>query len=290
MMFTKKVLPQAIHNTSNSLIKFLVPLGGAFLCASASTFAQNETNPAAEDIEELVVVGSRIRQTNPNTISPVNVISRESATAAGLNSITDILQSNALTGGSSQVNNAYGGYVTDGGPGANTLSLRGLGASRTLVLINGRRVAPSGTQGAVGTADLNVLPTALIERVEVLRDGASSIYGSDAVSGVVNVITRDDVDGLTIEGDFNLPTEGDGEQYRFSISGGMDEEGFSVSGSFDYYERKDLTLNQRDWTRCNKDMFRDPETGESLDYVDPKTGKPKCYPLTTTGSNGVTIN
>ncbi len=289
-MLSQHFLQKRIRGLSTTWISYPVLFCSAFLCASAPTFGQEATDPGAEDIEELVIVGSRIRQTSVNTISPVKIVTRESASGAGLNSTTDLLQSNSITGGSSQINNAYGGYVTEGGPGANTISLRGLGASRTLVLINGRRVSPSGTQGAVGTADLNVLPTALTEHVEILRDGASSIYGSDAVSGVVNVITRDDIEGFTIDGDFNLPTEGEGEQYRFAISGGMHEEDFSFSGSFDYYERKDLSLADREWTRCNRDMFRDPETGESLDFIDPKTDKAKCYPITSTGSNGVTIN
>lgn len=278
--------------TSSPLTKlFTVASVCSFLWASPQTLAQTtEKNKAKEEIEELVVVGSRIRQTNLKTISPTILISREDAAAAGLNSTADLLQSNAITGGASQINNAFGGYVTNGGPGANTISLRGLGESRTLVLINGRRVAPSGTQGSVGTADLNVLPTAMIERVEILRDGASSIYGSDAVSGVINVITREEIEGLSIEGDFNHPTEGEGEQTRLSISGGMNEERFSLSGSFDVYERKSLTLGDREWTRCNQDKFRDPVTGESYDDIDPKTGKSKCYPITTTGSNGVTVN
>jgi iron complex outermembrane receptor protein len=289
-MFTKNALHLAITTTKVSLTKYLLPLGSTLLLLSPSALSQTGNPNSASEIEELVVVGSRIRQTNLKTISPTQMITRESAATAGLNSTVDLLQSNALTGGASQINNAYGGYVTNGGPGANTISLRGLGASRTLVLINGRRVAPSGTQGAVGTADLNVLPTAMIERVEVLRDGASSIYGSDAVSGVINVITREEVEGWAIEGDFNYPTEGDGEQIRLSLSGGMNEERFSLSGSFDYYERKPLTLGDRKWTRCNQDKLRDPQTGESADFIDPNTGKSKCYPITTTGSNGVTIN
>jgi iron complex outermembrane recepter protein len=242
------------------------------------------------DVEELVIVGSRIRQTNLKTIAPIKMIDREYSTLSGLNSTTDLLQGNAVTGGTSQINNAYGGYVTDGGPGANTISLRGLGASRTLVLINGRRVSASGTRGAVGTADLNVLPTAMIERVEILKDGASSIYGSDAISGVINVVTRNDLNGFSIEGDYNDPAEGEGEQMRMSLSAGFSEEAFKLSGSFDVYERRELNLQHRDWARCNQDLFRDPETGESLDYIDPATGKPKCYPITGTGSNGVTIN
>ncbi len=300
-MIKQNTLYLAIHThtvqtvtslASSPLTKLLTAAGVcSLLWASPQTLAQTtEKAKAKEEIEEMVVVGSRIRQTNLKTISPTLLITREDAAAAGLNSTADLLQSNAITGGASQVNNAFGGYVTNGGPGANTISLRGLGESRTLVLINGRRVAPSGTQGSVGTADLNVLPTAMIERVEILRDGASSIYGSDAVSGVINVITRETVEGLSIEGDFNHPTEGEGEQTRLSISGGMDEERFSLSGSFDVYERKALALGDREWTRCNQDKFRDPETGESYDFIDPATGKSKCYPLTATGSNGVTVN
>ena len=247
--------------------------------------------PTSDDsATEVTVVGSRIRRTTFDSPSPIQVVTREDATAAGFNSTTELLQSSAVTGGSSQINNAYGGYVTDGGPGANTISLRGLGAGRTLVLINGRRVSPAGTRGAVGSADLNVLPTAMIERVEVLKDGASSIYGSDAIGGVVNVITQDKVDGFTIEGDFNKPTEGAGEQNRFSISGGKSDDRWSISGSIDYYERSNLRLRDRDWTKCNRDGLRDPETGESLDFIDPKTGKSKCYTVSGTGSNGVTIN
>lgn len=265
----------------------------SLLWASPMLLAQTVTDAQAKtpgEIEELVIVGSRIRQTNLKTISPTTLVSRDDATAAGFNSTTDLLQSTLITGGASQLNNAYGGYVVEGGSGANTISLRGLGASRTLVLINGRRVAPAGTQGAVGTADLNVLPTAMIERVEILRDGASSIYGSDAVSGVINVITRDQVDGLTIEGDFNHPSEGEGEQTRLSIAGGLNEERLSIAGSVDYYERRALKLGDRAWTRCNQYQFRDPETGEPLDYIDPKTGEAKCYPISVSGANGVTSN
>lgn len=251
--------------------------------------AQKPAKPKS-DVEEVVVVGSRIRRSSLESISPVMVVTREEMTSAGFNSVSELLQSNSITGGASQINNAYGGYVTNGGPGSNTISLRGLGESRTLVLINGRRIAPAGTRGSVGSADLNVLPTAMIEHVEVLQDGASSIYGSDAIGGVINVITMDAVEGLTLEGDLNLPTEGAGEQYRFSISGGYNEERLSLSGSFDYFERRDLALKDRDWTKCNVEGLRDPQTGEIADFIDPLTNKPKCYPLGADGTNGVTIN
>ena len=128
----------------------------------------------------------------------------------GFDSTTAALQSAGVTAGSGQINNAFGGFVTDGGPGANTIGLRGLGATRTLVLMNGRRISPAGTRGAVGTADVNVLPSSVIDRIEILKDGASSIYGSDAVAGVINIITRKNIHGVTFEGQYNAPEDGGG--------------------------------------------------------------------------------
>ncbi|HYC05722.1 MAG TPA: TonB-dependent receptor [Azospirillaceae bacterium] len=248
------------------------------------------TTGTSEDPLEVVVVGSRLRRDTFNSPSPIQLVTREETTAAGLASAAEILQGSGVTGGSAQINNAFGGFVTDGGPGANTISLRGLGAGRTLVLINGRRVAPAGTRGAVGSADLNVLPNAIIERVEILRDGASSIYGSDAIAGVVNVITDTAIDGITVEGQYNRPTRGQGEQGRASVVAGTSGERWKVAGSLEYYERGNLTLADRDWTRCNTDYRFDPVTGQQIDFIDPLTNQPKCYPITGTGSNGVTIN
>lgn len=290
-----------LHNAIQRAVRSALPaksvelaLGCALLLAATTTWAAeppaSQSAAAEGEVTEVVVVGSRIRRDTFNSPSPVQVITREEATAAGFASTTEALQSNAVTTGGAQINNAFGGFVTDGGPGANTIGLRGLGAGRTLVLINGRRVAPAGTRGAVGSADLNVLPNAMVERVEVLRDGASSVYGSDAVAGVVNVITRNKVDDLTFEGQYNMPFEDGGEQARFAIVGGTVSDRWNVSGSLEYYERENLTLGDRDWTKCNTDKLTNRTTGQSLDFVDPTTGRPKCYPITGTGSNGVTIN
>ncbi|WP_292054021.1 MULTISPECIES: TonB-dependent receptor domain-containing protein [unclassified Brevundimonas] len=235
-------------------------------------------------VEEIVVVGSRIRRDNYNAPSPTQVVSTEEQLRSGYNSMTDILQSSSVTGGASQVTAAFGGYVTDGGPGANTLSLRGMGATRTLVMLNGRRVAPAGSRGSVGSADLNVLPTSMIERVEILKDGASSIYGSDAVAGVVNIITKNNVDGVTVSAQYNKPEDakGQGATQRYSVVAGKTGDRFSLSGSLEYYERDELTLGGRPWARCPIDNYND-----GSDFIDPMTGSPKCW---TIDSGGVTIN
>lgn len=258
----------------------LVP--GAALAQSATN-----TDQEATQVDEIVVVGSRIRRDNYNAPSPTQVVTREEATLQGFASTTEALQSTAVTGGTSQINNSYGGYVTNGGPGANTIGLRGMGPSRTLVLLNGRRVSPAGSRGSVGAADLNVLPTAMIDRVEVLRDGASSVYGSDAVAGVVNIQTRKNFEGLVFEAQSNLPMEanGNGGSNRLSLTAGARGDRWRAAGSVERYERDELTLRDREFTRCQTDGFRNDK-----DYIDPLTGASKCYPLTTTGSNGVTIN
>ncbi|MEG2497213.1 TonB-dependent receptor, partial [Brevundimonas sp.] len=252
----------------------------------ATAVAQDADAETAQ-VEEIVVVGSRIRRDNYNAPSPTQVVTREEATLQGFASTTEALQSTAITGGTSQVNSSYGGYVTNGGPGANTIGLRGMGPSRTLVLLNGRRVSPAGSRGSVGSADLNVLPTSMIDRVDVLRDGASSVYGSDAVAGVVNIQTRKNFEGLTFEAQMNSPLEanGNGGSTRLSLTAGARGDRWRASGSIERYERDELTLGDRDFTRCQTDGFR-----FGNDYIDPLTGQSKCYPITTTGSNGSSIN
>jgi len=259
------------------------------IAASAPAFAQTaQSNDQAKDqattVEEIVVVGSRLRRDNYNSPSPVQVVTREESTLAGFASTTEVLQGTAISGGTDQINNAYGGFVTNGGPGANTLSLRGLGATRTLLLLNGRRVAPAGSRGSVGSADLNVLPTAMIERIEVLKDGASSIYGSDAVAGVVNIITRNNIDGITFEAQYNAPLDAasEGQQGRISVVAGTSGDRWHVAGSAEYYNRQELTLGARDFAKCAIDGYND-----GSDYIDPNTGKSKCY---TIDGGGVTIN
>lgn len=253
-----------------------------------------ESTTSSSDVstlDKVTVTGSRIAKDTFNSISPVQVISRDETTAAGFNSTAAVLQSNTVTGGSEQINNAFGGYVTDGGPGANTLSLRGMGPTRTLMLLNGRRVSPAGSRGAVGAADLNVLPNIMIDHIEILKDGASSIYGSDAVAGVVNVITRTKYDGAAVEFQHNATQHGGGEETRWSAMAGTTRDNWRISGSLEFYHRDEVQLRDRDWaSKCPVPMFGlDPATGQygADDYIDPVTGEPKCWTL---DAGGVTIN
>ena len=239
--------------------------------------------------EGVVVVGSRIRRDRFNTADPVTIINRDAAVDAGFNSTAEVLQSVSVTGGTSQIGNQFGGFVVEGGGGVNTLGLRGLGPTRTLILLNGRRVAPAGTRGQVGAADLNVLPNAILDRIEVLNTGASSIYGSDAVAGVVNIVTLSKFNGLAVEAAVQAPEIGAGTTQRYSITAGTSGERFSILGSLELYDRNRITIGDQPWARCSTERIRDGAGGPvgSGDFIDPATGQPKCFPL---DSGGVTVN
>lgn len=262
---------------------------GAYAQEATSSADQESTDTT--EMETIVVTGSRIAKSTYNSVSPIQVITREESTVAGFNSTAALLQSNAVTGGSDQINNAYGGYVVNGGPGVNTLSLRGLGATRTLVLVNGRRMSPSGSRGAVGSADLNTLPNIMVDHVEVLKDGASAIYGSDAVAGVVNLVTKSKVDGVSVEFQTNATHNGGGTETRWGALFGTSGDNWRVSGSLEIYDRDEIKLGQRDWaSKCPTPLYgRDDATGRygAGDYIDPTTGEPKCWGL---DAGGVTIN
>jgi outer membrane receptor protein involved in Fe transport len=255
----------------------LSPIALAVITAVTAPLAFSQSSE-----QEVVVSGSRIKRDNYSTSAPVQIIRNEDSVLAGFSSTTEVLQGTAITGGQGQINNAYGGYVTDGGPGANTLGLRGFAPTRSLILLNGRRMAPSGTRGAVGAADLNTLPSSIIDRIEVLKDGASSIYGSDAVAGVVNIITKTNLTGVTTTLNQTSTEQGGGNTTNFSLAGGFVGDKARFSGSYNMTQRTDLTLGDRDWTQCNTDYRRKligTTMGDwgSWDYVDPATGKPAAF-------------
>src|SRR5207248_8921515 len=146
--------------------------------------------------EEIVVTGSRIRRKDLTTPAPVAVLTREQFEASGKATIGDFLQTMPEQGNAPNFQLNTGG-INYGADGTTRINLRSLGVQRTLVLINGRRVVPGGL-GASSAVDLNTIPTEAVERVEVLKDGASAVYGSDAVAGAVNVLTRRSYTGTNV--------------------------------------------------------------------------------------------
>src|SRR5205809_5224459 len=174
-----------------------------------ATVASSDADTAVGNQNQIVVTGSRTRQPEFTSPDPVASIDPTLARREGKLDTAETLQSSPIAAGSTQVTAAISAnLVTNGGPGAQTIDLRGLGPNRTLVLLNGRRAGPAGTRGGVSSFDLNVLPQSIISRVDILKTGASSIYGSDAVAGVVNLITKTDFDGIQVDAFGNFPIKG----------------------------------------------------------------------------------
>jgi iron complex outermembrane receptor protein len=223
--------------------------------------------PEGEADEVIRVTGSHIRRDEFTSTAPIQVITAESASMEGLISTADVLQSSSIASGSVQLNNRFGLYVTEGGTGIRSVSLRGLGAQRSLVLLNGRRAGPAGTQGQVGGFDLNVIPDSIVQRYEILKDGASSIYGSDAVAGVVNIITRTTVDGPELTFDYTMPAESGGEAYSISGATGFNFDRGNVVVAGQVRQQDSIRLSDRDYFQCQRDLIRDG-SGNIIDRED----------------------
>jgi len=244
--------------------------------AATSAAAQSAAPDDAVAVDELVVTGSRIRRTEFNSAQPLTILSNESANLRGAASTAQILQTSPQGATAQQINNNFTGFVTTGGNGANTISLKGLGAQRTLTLINGRRAGPAGVGGTVGPFDLNTIPASLVDRIEILTGGASAVYGSDAVAGVVNIFTKVNDDKLNLDVFTSVPFRSGGEESRVSLSKGwtFDRGHLMVAG--EYYKNRGLQFKDRDYLECPVDFVSNPETKARLDLIDPATGSYKC--------------
>ena len=200
-------------NQLSGAIRFALLAGAASTFAIAPAFAQ-EQEEEATTLDAIEVTGSRIKRADVEGALPVTVINRADIDTSGKVSVAELLQSSTF--------NSFGSFVPSSGSSAQSfseISLRGLGGGRTLILIDGRR-APTSPQAGEGQ-DLNSIPLAAVERIEILSDGASAIYGADAIGGVVNIITRKDYNGAEFTYGFSNP----------SYEGGETEEGSVIFGT-----------------------------------------------------------
>lgn len=228
-----------------------------------------EAEQTNETVERIQVTGSRIKRTDMETASPVEMVSSEEVKASGYTRVEDLMATLPQLETAAQ-----NSFVANGASGVANLDLRGLGANRTLVLINGRRLQPGGVYSQA--PDVNTIPTALIERVEVLTGGGSSVYGSDAVAGVVNFVMKKDLQGLELsvgasgyqhdnsneymqglmdEAGYDYPTGGsgiDGKTYTIDLSGGSLFAGGKGNVTFyaTYRTNDELLQVQRDYSSC----------------------------------------
>lgn len=229
--------------------------------------ATAQTNARATELERITVTGSLLRRVEYDTTSPVQVITADTNVAVGQVDTAEFLQKSSVAAGSTQISHQFAGFVVEGGTGTQSVDLRGLGANRSLVLLNGHRPGPAGTRGQVGAFDLNVVPSSILQRVEIVKDGSSSIYGSDAVAGVVNLITRKNIDAPEITASMRVPFAGGGEVWSISGANGWNFDNGSIVVAGEYYLHEPLRFGDRRFLRCAEDLVWD-QNGNRIDRED----------------------
>lgn len=268
-----------MNNSSVFVRKPLALFGvGLSLFAAQAAFAQTDTTSAekkdeALKLEKFVVTGSLIKRIDAEGPAPVQIITRESIDLSGSNTVQDVLR--RIPSNFAGVNENINNQGATGGAG--NVNLRGLGAETTLLLVNGRRVAPSAAAGATSFVNINTLPLAAIDRIEVLQDGASALYGSDAIGGVVNVILRKDYTGAEGTVRYGNTFKTDVSEMRANVVTGAHTDKASVMMVFDYFQRNSLLRNERgylataDQRKQNADGtdFRSPTGNPGTIYLRP---------------------
>ena len=211
----------------------LLAFGGT--TAVCDAMAQAPAMPDGQPVQRVEVTGSNIRRTDSETPSPVQVISADDMKQSGFTSVSEVLQSITANGQGTLSQGFSGAFAS----GASGVSLRGLTVGATLVLINGHRSAPYpiGDDGQRSFVDISNIPFDAVERIEILKDGASAIYGSDAIAGVVNIILRKSYTGASIGGSYGASYKGDGNTRRVNATWGIgdltkDGQNFYIAGEF----------------------------------------------------------
>ena len=216
-------------------ITFALAVGSTAAAGTGIAFAQE--GEKATTLDRIEVTGSRIKRADIETSQPIFSLSRDDITAQGLTSVGDVIQN--ITANGSTLNSTF----NNGGNGETRVNLRNLGSNRTLVLVNGRRWV--GGTGLGGAVDLNTIPTAAVERIEVLKDGASTIYGSDAIAGVVNVILRQNFEGAEANAYIGQFDKGDGTRQAYDFIIGTSGDRFSAMLGYGYVKEDPVMAGDR---------------------------------------------
>ena len=224
----------------------LAAIGTPVLAQAGPPTADQATAAEEAAAPEIVVTGSLIRRDHAETALPVTVITSKSLELAGITNTADAVRQVAADGaGSIGV-----GFTSGFSAGGSAVSLRNLGVSSTLLLVNGLRSAnfPLSDDGHNSYADLTSIPQVNVERIEVLKDGASSTYGADAIGGVVNIITRRQFNGIEGGAEGGVTQKGDGQKYRLKLLGGIgdyDSQGWNFYVGGEYEKNGEITVNSR---------------------------------------------
>ncbi|HET7268230.1 MAG TPA: TonB-dependent receptor [Oleiagrimonas sp.] len=234
---------------------------------STTNQQNNDQTDNVQTMNAVTVTGSLLQRPEYQTTVPIQEINVEAAKKAGAFSAAGMVQMAAVAAGSTQINNQFSGYIVSGGTGVQTINLRGLGPNRTLVLLDGQRPGPGGTRGQVGAVDLNVVPQVILQRIEIVKNGSSSIYGSDAIAGVVNFITRKRMDGLEAEFFMGVPQHGGGRQTVVSLADGWNFDSGNIMVAAQFSKQNPVEYGDRDYFRCAKDRVWGKD-GQRIDRAD----------------------
>ena len=246
-----------------------------FACTLFIAPAQAQEDGAEEGVlEEITVTGSRIRRDEYSSPSPIQVLDVQAGRQLGISSISELLQRTTVANGnqidSSLNTNAGNSNASEapptGGVGSSNIDLRGLGPERTLVLVNGRRLGSTGVRGAPAQPDINLIPFSMVQRVEVLTEGVSAVYGADAVAGVVNVILRDEFEGLEITVNGEVPKDDGGEIVQLSMIAGAQSDRASITFGAELFDRSRVKTGDRSASASYQRMYQTANGVVQVDY------------------------
>jgi len=229
-------------------IRFALATGAGAVAAFNAPQAVAADETSAQGLEEVVVTGTRIRRVDAESASPIVTVDQAAIAASGLQTVGELVSQLPMVSGAAinpAVNNG-------GGFGEANVELRGLDAKRTLVLLNGRRI---GLVGASGAVDVNQIPINMIDHVEVLKEGAGAIYGSDAIAGVVNFITKTHAEGLELGGEYGRTGKNDGEHTSVSALFGASTDKMDVTIGGSYTRQQKVSAGDREYSRLARYLY-----------------------------------
>ncbi|WP_239059983.1 TonB-dependent receptor plug domain-containing protein [Alteromonas genovensis] len=255
-----------------SAVKLASLLGATSIALGNVAYAQDNQSPGSDEatVEKIQVTGSRIRSANAVSTSPIQTVGEvqiEQLQQPELERVLRLLPG-VLPGDNSSVNNGSGG--------AATVNLRGLGANRNLVLMDGKRLVPFNTSG---TVDTSIIPTALIKNVDIVTGGASAVYGSDAISGAINVMLKDDFEGVELEIQHSRTAEADAQTKNISLTlgGNFDDDRGNAVVSMSWLDRDSLLLGARSYGNYGMG------TASGANYQEFLDGNPPAPPIAGCG-------
>lgn len=219
------------------------------LSVSAAAAQVEDNREQSSDENEVVVTGTRIKNIDIRNLSPVLSISREEMDKFGYANVKDVIDNLTQNSGGTFDNSSTFGFT----PGASAVNLRGVGFGQTLTLIDGRRlpIYPIGISGTTNFVDLSSIPMAFVERIDILTGGGSAVYGSDAVAGVINVITRKDIEGVAVNFRTSITSEGGYETQRFNLLTGARNGDTQLDVILDYWLQEPLWASDRDYANSD---------------------------------------